>query len=31
MLSAVPVDAQMAAWIDLLRDLLAHSSLRTLR
>ncbi len=30
-LRAVPVDAQMAAWIDLLRDLLAHSSLRNLR
>jgi DNA replication ATP-dependent helicase Dna2 len=30
-LHAVPVDDQMAAWIDLLRDLLAHSSLRNLR
>jgi DNA replication ATP-dependent helicase Dna2 len=29
-LRAVPVDAQMASWIDLLRDLLAYCSLRNL-
>jgi DNA replication ATP-dependent helicase/nuclease Dna2 len=29
-LRAVPVDGQMADWIDLLRDLLAHCSLRNL-
>jgi DNA replication ATP-dependent helicase Dna2 len=29
-LRAIPVDAQMAAWVDLLRDLLAHCSLRKL-
>jgi DNA replication ATP-dependent helicase/nuclease Dna2 len=29
-LRAVPVDAQMAVWIDLLRDLLAYCSLRNL-
>ena len=29
-LRAIPLDAQMEAWVDLLRDLLAHCSLRNL-